>query len=498
MKKYIFILLSLLVFASCEKQLTLTSPSELTSAGFWDTENGARAAHTGLYGTLRGSAGTLWLLGEIRSDLWGGQTFESPSYISLIESNITVTTAPFGGWAGLYSAIHKLNDFIANVPEIEFVSESEKSHMIGQAYGLRALYYYTLLKTWGEVPIVTNPVSDFDPSVLSKARSSETQVMDLIKSDLELSLAAFGTDFSFWNNNKNYWSRAASLTLKGEVYIWSGKLLGGGDGDFTEALTALNQVADGSGVSLVEHFSELWGVENENNSEFIFALQYKQDEASNFYNSLTGRTTEIHPQFDDEGNSMSDFIIGGSNRLGPSEKTLLVLDDSLDYRRNETFIRLYVDGEGYPGYNSEKYFGAILNKFLGSVDGSIRIFENDVPVYRYADVLLLIAEAKNNLGQDPSAEINLIRQRAYADNYDESTHAYVSKLVSENANAILKERYKEFIAEGKRWWDLRRAGDNYVIENVEYLSAGDEYKLILPITEDMIGRNPDLAQTTGY
>ena len=69
---------------------------------------------------------------------------------------------------------------------------------------------------------------------------------------------------------------------------------------------------------------------------------------------------------------------------------------------------------------------------------------------------------------------------------------------ADNTNAILDERYKEFIGEGKRWWDLRRAGDSFVINNTPFLSPGDEYKLVLPITIGMIGRNPLLDQTTGY
>lgn len=79
-----------------------------------------------------------------------------------------------------------------------------------------------------------------------------------------------------------------------------------------------------------------------------------------------------------------------------------------------------------------------------------------------------------------------------------ATHAYVNGSMADNANAILNERYKEFIGEGKRWWDLRRAGNSFVFDNVDYLSPGDEFKLILPITNDMIGRNPLLKQTKDY
>ena len=485
---------------ACESELELTSPSELTTAGFWDTEEGVRTAHTGLYANLRSSADNLWLLGEIRSDIWGGRTFESPNNESLIRSDITVATAPFGGWAGLYTRIHRINDFLANAPDVSFVNEEDKNHLLAQAYGLRAFYYYTLLKTWGGVPIILEPITDVDPASLSKARATQAEVMTQIKADIETSLSTFGSSNNFWEGNRNFWSKAATLALKGDVYIWSGNLMGGGASDFEAAKTALQQVAS-SGVALEPNISDLWGVGNEGNSEFIFAIQYKQDEASNFYNSLTGRSTEINPTFNDKGNSMGDFVIAGANRYGQSEKTILLLDDNDDSRKDATFIRLYVDdngGLGYTNYNESAYFGSVFNKFLGQVIGSERIFENDVPVYRYADVILLLAEAKNLLGEDPSGEINQIRQRAYGDNYAPLLHAYTNGSPTENANAILDERYKEFIGEGKRWWDLRRAGNSFVLDNISFLNPGDEYKLVLPITTDMIGRNPLLEQTPGY
>lgn len=498
--KYLYIIIALLVFSSCEKELELKAPSELTVAGFWDSENGVRAAHTGLYGSFRGTNNTQWLLGEIRSDMYGGQTFESPANVELIESNITVSTAPFGGWAGLYSEIHKVNDFLLNVPNIEFNNEADKKHMLGQAYGIRALYYYTLLKTWGSVPITTEPLATTDPQGLSKPRAPQSEVMALIKADIKASLDSFGSDASFWLDKRVYWSKAATLTLKGDVYIWSGTLLEGGNADYTEAKNALQEVAS-LDVELVPNFADLWSIDNENNNEFIFAFQYEQDQETNFYSSLTGRTTEIQPQFDSEGNSLSDFIVNGANRYGPSEKTLTLTDDNLDTRKDATFIRLYTDdngGTGYPTYTPDKYFGSVIKKFDGTVDGSIRIMDNDVPIYRYADVLLLLAEAKNLLGEDPSVEINQIRERAYAENYDVATNGYINASQAQNTEAILEERYKEFVAEGKRWWDLRRAGNSYVIDNVPFLSTGEEYKLLLPITLDMIGRNPLLEQTPGY
>ncbi|NJB87628.1 hypothetical protein GGR26_003412 [Lewinella marina] len=498
--RYLYITVAFFLLTACERQLELVAPSELTVEGFWDTENGARAAHSGLYGTLRSSHSTLWLLGEIRSDVWGGQTFESPSNLDLIESNISIANAPFGGWAGLYTNIHRLNDFIANLPEVNFNRSEDRDHMLGQAYGLRAFYYYTLLKTWGAVPLTTEPLATTDPEGLSKPRALESEVMAQIKADLEASLQFFGDDGSFWNGQRIYWSKAATLALMGDAYLWSGTLLNGGADDYREAKAALLAVGD-LDVGLLDDYADLWTPGSENNREFIFALNYERDEATNFYSLMTGRSTEIQPQFASDGSSMADYIVNGANRYGPSEKTLLLTDDNDDTRKAATFLRLYSDdngGAGYAQFTPEPYFGSVINKFDGNVDESIRVMDNNVPLYRYADVLLMLAEAKNLLGEDPSEEINRVRERAYGSAYDPQRHGFENGGQTENTRAILDERYKEFIAEGKRWWDLCRAGDQYVIDNVAFLDADEQYKLLLPITLDMIGRNPLLEQTPGY
>lgn len=501
MRNYIILILAVLALTACKGDLKLTNPSGLDNTAIWSNgEDGARAVHSGLYGAFRDQAQTVWRLGAMRSDVWGGKSFESPNDESLYRNQITVSTAPFTPWGDFYERIHQVNDFIENVAELEFTDENEKNHYLGEAYGIRAFYYYTLLKTWGPVVISDETFvreGDFDFAAvdgLSRPRSSEEEVMEFIKQDVERSLEAFGDDDSFWQDNKNYWSKAATLTLKGDVYIWSGNLMGGGEADFTTAKNALNAVA-GTGVGLIDHFEDLWGASNENNSEFIFAVQYEQNEAENFFNLYTGRSTEIHPQFDADGNSMNGMVINGGNRYAPSYKTLELLDDNGDSRKKASFITLYKNDAGYPHLNRDQYFGAILNKFLGRVDGAERIFDDDLPIYRYADVVLMLAEAKNYLHEDPSAEINLIRQRAYGADYNASV-AYSNRTEKENAKAILQERYKEFVAEGKRWWDLRRAGDHFVLDNVEFITNTNE--LLLPISNDMMGSNPELEQTPGW
>lgn len=495
--KYILFFAVLILFSACEKQIDLQPESTLTYKGFWDTEEAARAAHAGLYATFREYNRTFWGMGELRSDIWGGSTLESPYNLDLINQNISTTIVPYSRWADFYILMHRINDFLYNIDNVAFQDETEKQHMIGQIYGMRAFVYYTMLKTWGEVPITTEPLLSVNPEDLAKPRSSKEEVMSLIKSDIEHSLEAFGENNSFWNGKKTYWSKAATLTLKGDVYIWSGNLMGGGSADFTEAKNALEQV-QAIGFSLVPEYSGLWGPTNETNEEFIFTLDYTLDQATNFYSLFIGRATEINATWDAEGNSMADFVANGASRYGPQIEILEKMSGSIDTRGNATFIKLYGNDAGHIPFDADGYQASILKKFLGPIVAGSRVSTNDVPIYRYADVVLLLAQAKNLLGEDPSAEINLIRQRAYGANYDSSMHAYANSSPTENAKAILEERLKEFIGEGKRWWDLRRAGDNFVFDAIENLAPGDEYLLLLPITPGMIGNNPALEQTPGY
>lgn len=494
--KKIFFFIAVIILVSCDNQLDLKPTSELTVQGFWETEEGAKAAQIGLHSSLRDYSLQLWQLGELRSDIWGGKTLETSRNIELVHQTISATQVPFERWGDLYQLIHKLNDFIVNVPEIEFTNTEDRDYMLGQAHGLRAYVYYVILKTWGKAPITTEPQLNIDLKSLSKPRSSEEELMDLIKNDIELSLEYFKNNYSFYNGLRSYWSKSATLILKGDVYIWSGTHLGGGNGDYNIAKSALEdlQLAD---VRLLDSYEDIFDATNKNNKEIIFALNYERDQQANFYSDFTGRRTEINPLFDETSNSLSSYVTNGYNGYGLNDDILMRYDDRDDTRRDATFMLLYSNNEGYESFNPTYHRGTILTKFSGIIENEIRLMINDVPVYRYSDALLLLAEAKNLLGEDPSSEINQIRERAYGDNYSEEK-IFITGTKDENIASILEERMKEFIGEGKRWWDLRRAGDKWVIMNNKYLDASQTYKLVLPISEDMMGRNPLLEQTEGY
>ncbi len=142
--------------------------------------------------------------------------------------------------------------------------------------------------------------------------------------------------------------------------------------------------------------------------------------------------------------------------------------------------------------------GCFVKKYEGEQNAGVRVFTNDYPIYRYADLLLLVAEAKVLLGQNPATEINLVRARGYGSNYVAATLGFPNQAIdADPKSALLQERLFEFVFEGKRWLDLRRFGNSYVFANTTVL-PGEAYKVLWPIDRTSLTNNRALTQTPGY
>jgi len=498
MKKFVIYLLILnsLVFISCKDMLDLKPQSSLGFNSFWINEDGVKAAQVALHANFRDFDQKLWALGELRSDIWGGVSLESPSIsnMQVIGQDISVDKVPdySVNWSGFYTFIYLVNDIIKNAPNITFQKKSERDYILGQAYGVRAFIYYTMLKTWGDVPLVLEPIEKIDFENLYIARTPAVQIMNQIKNDIQSSLDKFADDNSFLKNNRDYWSKAATLTLKADVFIWSGTQMEGGNADYTIAKQALQAVIDMGNFQLLSNFSDVFSYSNKNNKEIIFAFSFAIDQATNwYYGNFTARKSDIAILYLRNGQPTTSLIVNGGNLLGPSNELLTKWIDFDDTRNDATFYRLYSNP------NATGYKTSMLRKFWGTISAGVMVGADDIPVYRYADVILLMAEAKNLLGEDPSAEINQIRKRAYGSKFP--GHEYTNGTKEKNIESILDERLFEFIGEGKRWFDLRRSGNNWVFKFNKFLNpAIDTYLLLLPITREMMGRNVLLTQTPGY
>lgn len=160
-----------------------------------------------------------------------------------------------------------------------------------------------------------------------------------------------------------------------------------------------------------------------------------------------------------------------------------------DTRRDATFLPFCGkdnDGELVPA-------GLVLRKFLGETDNGRVQYTNDLPVYRYMDVALMLAEIANELNEPVEVErwIGRVRTRAYGD--EAPAFTYTTHDAAEEA--ILAERDAEFVAEGKRWYDVRRMlGGKYALE----LVGGNELKLVWPIDAGVLSKDSKVKQNEGY
>jgi hypothetical protein len=228
----------------------------------------------------------------------------------------------------------------------------------------------------------------------------------------------------------------------------------------------------------------------------IFAVNYELQQAQNgifgsfLVNSIQANTLSFDQAATPTVSSVYPFV-NGANRVGLNQAMITRLTTPpADQRITKTFRVMYSNAAPFA------VRGVLLTKYLGTTAGTAQVYNNDFPIFRYADVLLLLAEAKAKLGEDPSAEINAIRLRAYGAGYT----PHVNSGVTANLNAILNEYLREFIGEGKRWWALRRAGDAYVYANLNptYFSPSTAAKFLLPLSLTMLNNDPLLTQTQGY
>lgn len=531
MKKiYIYMLagVSLLSLTRCDS-LDIEPVSSITDNNYWKSEAHFSAFNQGVHALFRERTYNFFLLGEPRSNIYSGSDSfggEAAQGNSLLPQNaINADNTGISNYGEMYSTINQLNLMIAKTSETTILTEDTKNYYLGEAYGMRAFLYFQLLRSWGAVIIHTDYTSGttLDLSNLSQAVSQETEVMQLIKDDIKASEEAFGSNYAF-KYERNHWSLAATKMLKGEVHLWSGQQMGGGNSDFQTAKTALEEVKNAD-VALLDDFSKIFSFDNKLNKEIIFAIHNGKDEY-NLWND-SWRANMIPQQL---------YLPNFCNSEGVSFKELpeSELNGMIRFQlQDDLYHKLYRDGDVRrdatltPVYKKEndaiKYVSCFAFKYKGTLleGASTRSFLEDAPIYRYADCLLLIAEAKALLNEDPATEINAVRKRAYGEEFfnlhqseiaypndNDATVAYpiVGNINLYSANnyikpdnagaleAILKERIRELIFEGKRWYDIRLLGWNYV----HAYSSAYQDKLLWPINQDVLTNNTALKQTPGY
>lgn len=382
------------------------------------------------------------------------------------------------------------SESVGSRANVTFNNETSRNKMLAQAYTMRAFMYFVMTRTWGDLIIHTDPIENTNSEVLYKERRPQTEVFQLIKDDLEKALSLYPDDN--FGDQRAMWSKPATLALKAEVYLWSGKKMNGGSSDIETALNALNSIKTDK-LRLQPDFADVFAYDNKGNDEILMSVRFQDLESGiNYFRYMWIHASAVPG---DAPQEVKDIVYP----IGPGQGIIVASDEYRkqytedDTRKNASFLEIYSKDQE-TGEN--KFYVSVVLKGKGLVRDGDRIFADDIILYRYADILLMKAEAKNALGQDPSAEINEVRKRAYKDKYEE--HIYVNSTKEANDAAILKERLLELAFEGKRWWDLVRFDKAFDLVPSLREHKGEDYMMLFPIPLSTISVEPKVTQNPGW
>lgn len=489
-KYYILVsLIGLLSFQSCDV-LDVDPISFITDKSFWTTEDDANGALIGVYTQFRDLADRdLYLLGEARSEMLcigadgGSLGYDIYYNNTLNQDNFNIT------WQKFYSIINSCNLILKKVPHIEFKNTANKNYILAQAYSMRAFCYFAMTKTWGDLIIHEDAIEGAVPEQLFKERSSQAAVFELIKKDIKSALELYPTEAM--DASRAMWSKPATQVLKADVYLWTGKQMNGGKQDIQTALDALNEI-NNNDFQLIE-FKDIFEYTNKGNQEIVLSVRFDEIESGINYFSFMWMNANAVPGDVSEEVKSQIFPIGEGQGIIVGSQIIRDQFTKDDVRRDATFMEIYSkDAEtGKP-----KYFSNIVLKGKGLTKDGYRHFCSDIIIYRYADILLLKAEAKNALDLDPTSEMNEIRKRAYKDNFDK--HVFTKGTKAENDKAILKEKLLEFAFEGKRWWDLLRFDAAFELVPSLSVFRGNKANLFFPISLKTLSIEPKIIQNEGW
>ncbi|MBO9596056.1 MAG: RagB/SusD family nutrient uptake outer membrane protein [Niabella sp.] len=478
MKNYcvlIFLLAGLFLLPACEKLIDIKPDSAITAENYWNAEGDVTGYLTGIYTRYRDVMNNTYYL-EDRGDAFspGLESGMSSAWLQ----NLTPQNAP--NWLDFYNVVHHCNLVLKYAPGIAFTQESNKMRILAQVKFIRAHIYFTLLRCWGDVPVVTEPTESADMPL--PARTKAAEVIAFVLNDIDAAISAFPEDNI---KDKDLASKQAAYALKADVLLWRAKVLNGGAADLTEAIAAADKAA--AGLSLEDEFSKIFSTDNRKGREVLFALHFAKDEKSDQYSKQL-KPRDIFVQSAVNKNDIPYAVSGARSQYAPSDKLQQSFKaNANDKRTNVSFIVA-------TGANNA-VIGVFDNKMRGTVYPDNRYYDNDIIVYRLAELILFKAEALAALGRTTEAitELDKIRVRAGVGSYKGAT----DKLSVERE--ILSERFKELYLELKRWPDLLRFHFEGVIDvRAEVANMNGSIPLFFPIPKAQIDVNPNLIQTEGY
>jgi hypothetical protein len=445
MKKINLISLSSILFllSSCNKMIDIYPSSNLYDQAFYQNVGDVDKALTGCYSGMQKPLYNEWEVTELRSDnsIMGSPTSASSDNREFSDLDMFMPATTHSGvydyWLNTYYNIYNVNKVLFNLsvnyhPEdgsmtydsIKIpVGIEDRKRIAAQATFIRAYHYFNLVRLFGGVFLIHHPVNPQEAKLIN--RSSLEENYKMIIADLQNTIDN-GAATTFPNINVNDFGRVntwAAKSLLAKVYLTLNRK--------TEAIALLQDVMDNSGYSLQPTYSGVFSTTNEMNSEMIFAVRYKSGKV--------GLGSPFANLFAPTSSGQAVVNGDGKGYNYPAKelvrKTQGGYDTAIDVRYHFN-IDLYA--------NSKWYVKKYISNLIYDEDG-----ENDWPVIRYADVLLMMAEAQ---GFSP-ASVGLINQVRLRTGLLPLT---AITTIAAFEKALSDERRYEFAFENQRWFDLVR------------------------------------------
>lgn len=495
MKKIHYILLVCLLSAApaCKKYLVKAPLDSVNTANFFKTQADAVSAINSAYQPLQWPK--LYNLRMWATDIMAGnsvvgagggndgiETVQEANFVT-DPSNAGVLDLYRGPWPGIL----RCNLVLANVPAMQ-IDAPLKDRILGEAHFLRGLYYFILVRFFGGVPLLTRPVTP--GSDLYPTRAPIDTIYKLITSDLSEAMNLLPPRQSYTGADVGRASKGAATGLLAKVYL----TLARGGADYQKVVDLCKQVT-ALGYTLDANYMDNFDPAHKNSPESLFEVQYSGATTYGFFDDLnqaSWTSTYMGPR-------NTTFVAGAYGWDQPTQEFVNSYEPG-DKRKDMTILY-----EGCPDFYGNVYkssyssTGYNVRKFLvpTSVSPDYNTSNEDFPVLRYADVLLMEAEALNELGQTAQAEgpLNQVRERAGL--------ADISTGLSQDAfrQAVLHERRMELAFEGQRWFDLIRVDHGqYAVSFLHSIGKTNFITkfLLLPIPQEEMDANPNLTQNPGY
>ena len=484
--KISMIIISLTAFASCSDDFVNVDSNDVNSEDYFNSEEDYQNALIGAYDLLQATYINV-MLGEIASDntLAGGESATDVIGIQEIDDMIhtPVNSNLRDLWGWMYGGVNRTNFILEFQDKTDF---SGKEQVIAQARFLRAYYYFELVKWFGDVPLAVDKQILFGEES-SYVRSPTSEVY----AQIELDLMYAADNLPLVQTETGRVTKGAAQALLGKAYLYQEK--------FSEAAQTLETVIQSGTYSLVTDYNTIFEAEGENSTESVFEVQYTDLEGAGF-GCLQCSEGNVAVGFSGVRNYEGPDFTSGFSFNVPVQEAYEAFDSD-DPRRDIAILNIdawatatgatFGTGFEHTGYFNRKYIPRTRSdQALADLNLTN---PNNYRSIRYADVLLMAAEANNRGGIDEAKAqgyLNDVRRRAFGDDLHDITATGASL-----TNAIYLERRLELVGEGHRFFDLVRTGK--AAQEISGFQAGKHELFPIPAIEIQLAGNV-WAQNPGY